>query len=335
MSRRREAMIVRALVGGGVVVAIALVLALPVNGSGTSEVATRLGRFHILALHLPIGVLVATLLAEAGTLLRRHRRRADVLVTSLLPLLVLTGSAAIVLGVLLAYGESYPAKLVARHRNLTLAGITVAALATFALPYRAKAGRWGHRALLGAAAGLVTLGAHFGGTITHGADFLFSSALEASKPPVVPDDHDHDREGDDAGAEEPVDAEAPPDATIEDAGAPADAVATAPAPVPVVRDASAPVAPKLTSKQIAQSMMLRKCAPCHTRNSKGGLRVTDLSNLKAGEVVPGDPANSKLYTRMTLPLDDDDHMPPQGEAQPTAGELAAVRKWITELGAAP
>lgn len=334
----RETLILRGFVAAAILTAIGAALFLEPSTKASAEIkplgsagmlALQLGRFHILALHVPIGVLVATLVAEAATLLRRHRRGADLMVTYLLPLLVATGVAAILLGLTLAHAETYPAKLIARHRNHTLAGITVAGVATLLLPLRARARRWGHRALLGASAGLMMLGAHFGGTITHGADFLFPSA-EAKKPNVLPEDTD-------AGAIDTPDASpaasdasvAVADASVVDAGG----NTAAPVPAPV-REAGA-TAPKLSSKQIAQSMFARKCSPCHTRNAKGGLRLTDLSNLKAGEVVPGDPANSKLYTRLTLPLDHDDHMPPQGEAQPSVGEVAAVRRWITDLGAAP
>lgn len=327
-------MILRGLVVAAVTTAIGAAIAIEPNAPKAAPVFTQLGRLHILALHVPIGVLVATLVAESATLLRRHRRGADLIVTFLLPLLVATGCAAIVLGLFLAHGETYPAKLIARHRNLTLAGITVAGVATLLLPFRARGGRWGHRALLAASAGLMMLGAHFGGSITHGSDFLFPGAEALKKPNVVPEDMD-------AGAVALVET---PDAspTIEDASiadattadaSVADAGGNVAIPAPV-REAGAP-APKATAKQITQSMIARKCSPCHTTKSKGGLRLTDLANLKAGEVVPGDPASSKLYKNMTLPLDHDDHMPPKGEAQPTAGELAAVRKWITDLGAAP
>jgi len=318
-------MILRVLVALAMVAALVAAFALQPNVPKAPALLTQLGRFHILALHIPIGVLIAACLAEAGTLLRRHRRRADVIVTFLVPLLVLTGCAAMLLGLLLAHGESYPIKLLSRHRNLTLAGIMVSGLATFALPYRMRAGRWGHRALLFIAANLIGLGAHFGGSMTHGADFLFPEALATTK--ALPE------ETLDAGAlavDPPVEdaSVVVHDAAVEivDAGA---AHVSAPA-----RDASAPAKPKATSKQIVQAMVNSKCSPCHTSKSKGGLRLSDVSNIsKAGEVVPGDPTASKMYTRLTLPRDHEDHMPPDGETQATAAEIAAVRRWIVELGA--
>ena len=53
---------------------------------------------------------------------------------------------------------------------------------------------------------------------------------------------------------------------------------------------------------------------------------------KGGEngavIVPGKPDESPLLRRCELPLDDDDHMPPEGKPQPTAEELAALRAWL-------
>ena len=45
-------------------------------------------------------------------------------------------------------------------------------------------------------------------------------------------------------------------------------------------------------------------------------------------LVPGKPDESPLLQRCLLPLDHDDHMPPDGKPQPTAEELAALRAWI-------
>ena len=45
-------------------------------------------------------------------------------------------------------------------------------------------------------------------------------------------------------------------------------------------------------------------------------------------VVPGDTAHSDLPRRIQLPLDEDDHMPPDGKPQLTADEIALLKWWI-------
>ncbi len=334
------------LTGLALVIAFIAALTLRPGAEDASKVTRFLGKFHLLTLHVPIGVLVLTLTAESLTLLRRHRRRADLVVGFALPFLVLTGLAALLLGLCLAHGGDYPAKLIGRHRNLTLAGICLAGITTIAWPYRRRAGRMIHRGLLGATALVLSVGAHFGGTITHGADYLFPAVLPAGTGAVP--------ETDAGAADEPHDAPAP-DGTADgstDAGPVATMATDADTPAPrpdadagvlttldagrsAAGDAAAPAVPRPSPRAAAQAILLRRCAPCHTLKANGGLRVTDLTKLKAGAVVPGQAAASPLYTRLTLPKDDDDHMPPVDKPQPTGAELATLRTWINELKGAP
>lgn len=78
----------------------------------------------------------------------------------------------------------------------------------------------------------------------------------------------------------------------------------------------------------------RACAKCHRPDKdKGGLVLTTADGLRAGgdtgpTFVAGKPDESLLLTRCLLPLDDDDHMPPSDEPQPTAADLATLRLWI-------
>jgi MYXO-CTERM domain-containing protein len=45
-------------------------------------------------------------------------------------------------------------------------------------------------------------------------------------------------------------------------------------------------------------------------------------------VTPGKPEDSVLVTRVSLPLEDGDHMPPEGEVQLSADEIALIRAWV-------
>lgn len=305
-----------------IVAAVAAAVALPVTAKDAPKALRFLGRFHILALHVPIGILVLTLLGEGATLLRRGRRMGDVVVGFALPLLVLTGVSAVLLGLMLAHGGHYPQKLVAPHRNLTILGLLFAAVAR--LLWSRRRSRWLHRGLLGCSALSMMIGAHFGGSMTHGEDYLFAP-VEDKPPPIV-----EDTDGGAPAFEEPDAGKTFVVVPVE-AGAPADASAT------TAGDAStAPVdagPPKPSSKQLAQAVINRKCAPCHTTNQKGGLRMTDVSRpTKKGTLVPGNPEASKMYTNLLLPKDDDDHMPPENEAQLTKGEIAIIRQFIADQG---
>ena len=49
-------------------------------------------------------------------------------------------------------------------------------------------------------------------------------------------------------------------------------------------------------------------------------------------LVAGKTFDSPMIQRLLLPLNDDDHMPPDGKPQPTLAEIAALEWWI-ERGA--
>ena len=61
-------------------------------------------------------------------------------------------------------------------------------------------------------------------------------------------------------------------------------------------------------------------------------RAGSYRHLPFSRRVPGNPEASLLFKRISVPMSDADHMPPEGEPQMTADEIAAVRAWI-ESGA--
>ena len=78
------------------------------------------------------------------------------------------------------------------------------------------------------------------------------------------------------------------------------------------------------------------CYECHgpTGRAKGGLRLSDTDEFFVGDsewwiIQPGDAAASELYRRITLPVEDEDFMPPEGEPL-TPEEVERVRLWIDE-----
>lgn len=107
--------------------------------------------------------------------------------------------------------------------------------------------------------------------------------------------------------------------------------------------AAAP-APNVPTSQVAEPtferdvlpLMQAFCVECHgPLKQKGKLRLdaVDPRWFEPGEfgtlVVRGDSSSSELLRRMLLPLDDEDHMPPSKETQPSATDVELVSRWIS------
>jgi hypothetical protein len=88
-----------------------------------------------------------------------------------------------------------------------------------------------------------------------------------------------------------------------------------------------------------QGVLNNRCVKCHGgERVKGGLDLRNQQALFAGGtdgsvIIPGKPAESPLYQRLTTT--GDDHMPPDREPQLTPEETGFVREWIAMLGAHP
>ena len=78
----------------------------------------------------------------------------------------------------------------------------------------------------------------------------------------------------------------------------------------------------------------RKCISCHNESkAKGKLIMSSISKFKNGgkegvEWVAGNPDESRIIKFIHLPLDDDNHMPPDGKAQLTKQEISLLEHWI-------
>ncbi len=85
---------------------------------------------------------------------------------------------------------------------------------------------------------------------------------------------------------------------------------------------------------IIQPILQKKCASCHNEGKqKGELVMTNSIDLMKGGVngpiiVKGDVLNSSLIQRVHLPLEDDEHMPPDGKVQLSQNEIKLLEWWI-------
>lgn len=248
-----------------------------------------LGRAHPVLLHAPLGLLPAIALLEFGSaFLRRPTPRGAIL--TLCWFSALMGALAAASGLLLAR-EGYAGDTVALHKVL---GITLAALGVLAAVLALLQRRRWFRIVLLVSLGVMVPAGHLGGTLTHGADFLFGKVRSANK----------------VRSEQPLplaDGADGPGTTTAAAGGFTDQI------LPILE---------------------RTCTKCHNPDKKKGeLLLTTFDGLHAGGengpvVTAGKPDQSPLLQRCELPLDHDDHMPPAEKPQPTAAELATLRAWI-------
>ncbi|PHN08533.1 FN3 associated domain-containing protein [Flavilitoribacter nigricans] len=80
----------------------------------------------------------------------------------------------------------------------------------------------------------------------------------------------------------------------------------------------------------------QKCFSCHNESkAKGGLVMTDIKKFRKGgdtgvPFTAGDHAESLLIERLELPLETEEHMPPEGKPQLTEAEIDLLRNWIAQ-----
>jgi hypothetical protein len=156
-----------------VIVLDVVLRALPGPASGP---ALFVGRFHPLAVHLPIGVILLVAAAEVASFFPRLRERADGGIGLTWPLLLAAALGTFLLGHLLARSGGFPARSLVLHRRLELfavVGLGASAVAWAYQSARATAGaRHLYRAVFGLTLAALSGGAHFGGTMTRGDSYL-------------------------------------------------------------------------------------------------------------------------------------------------------------------
>lgn len=83
-----------------------------------------------------------------------------------------------------------------------------------------------------------------------------------------------------------------------------------------------------------QPIFNEKCTSCHNaKKSKGGLILTDSIGIKKGGehgpiLLAGNLVESKIIKSMLLPMNDKQHMPPDGKPQLSQDEKNTIKQWI-------
>jgi len=293
-----------------------------------------LGRFHPVLLHLPIGLLVGLLSVEITNALLSS---AD-LRPAAWTLLWLTSISAVLtalLGSFLAMSGGYNEVALFRHRWLgtAMAIVTVWMLAfrLHARTRKAKKTPFVYYALLIVAVGLVGPAGHFGGSMTHGKGYLIRYMPESirSRIGLAPAAANDPIE---MGELEYVDEEqAAPEVPEAEPGTEPSGDPSPPAEAVPVHEGSA-------FSEYVLPVLKDYCGICHgAEKEKGGLRLDSIEAVLRGShdgpvLTPFAAEESSLIQRILLPLEHDDHMPPDGKPQPGADDIAVLTWWI-EAGA--
>jgi uncharacterized membrane protein len=254
------------------------------------DILLFLGHFHPLLVHLPIGMLAALAVLELAAFLPRFKNAA----ASAGFILALAAPLAVVTAVcgwLLSLAGGYDVQLLAWHKWLgtaTAAGSVLAAMFFWRGEFLA------YRVSLFATAGVLMAAGHLGGSLTHGSDYLTQYAPAPVKKLLG---------------------------------------------IASTKKTSTPVSLAELRRQpvfagVIVPLLENKCVRCHgAEKSKAGLRLDSFAALQAGSddglmLKPGNAAQSPLVQRLLLPADSDDHMPPAGKPQLTAGEIALLKWWV-------
>ncbi len=293
-----------------------------------SQWVSYLGRFHFVILHLPIGMLSLVILMELGKLFRKDKGSS-----TLVPMFFTAASAvvAVIAGFLLYQSGDDTSDLIQDHMWWGI-GFASCAVAAFIVKnwvdLSGGKGSFFYLLTLLGSAGVMGVASHDGGESVHGKGYL-----RKEEPPQVrqwvnqlPGAKQLPIEG----GEEEVPKE--PDQKVEE---PSNATVEPPAvPTPVSAEE------QVIFTHLVQPIFEAKCVSCHGEDKqKGKLRMDSYEALLAGGkegegFEPGNAKDSNILYRIHLPLEDDEHMPPEDKEQVEAHELAIIEWWIN-TGASP
>jgi uncharacterized membrane protein/mono/diheme cytochrome c family protein len=285
-------------------------LVTPLNSAGDNTLLLFLGRFHPLVLHIPIGALLALFVVEFIQCIRTKLKLGKAC-EILLWVCVLSSIPAVLAGYLLASSGGYSESLLDRHMWLGWATVLLCTW-LLALRYWANARPnllWPYRALLFVNVILLSLAGHYGGSLTHGSDYLTKYMPVELKNLL----------GVDRSEAEKMLAE------IKEQEAVMQAAKESGEPSPVAAVASIEdFAAKKVFAQHVQPIMDQYCYSCHGADKqKGEIRLDDLN----WDMINGPHAES---WHTALDQINAGEMPPKGKAQPNDEERRLVVDWITD-----
>lgn len=254
--------------------------------SESSELLEFFGRLHPLLVHLPIGFIVLLGTVEALALLPRFKHAASasrVIVALSVPVVIFSAAC----GWVLSWSGGYDEKTLWWHKWLGTA-LVPAIIVLAMLHWRG----WVtiYRAWLVATVVLLCVVGHFGGSLTHGSDYLSLMWKSSGGKPDAATATEIGGDGNSTG--EPVF-------------------------VSVVQ-------PILNEYCVSCHGAEKSKGGLRLDTAESIFEGGDAGNV----LERGNVAESLLIKRLHLPEDEDEHMPPSGKKQPTAAQIALLEWWI-------
>lgn len=240
-----------------------------------------IGRFHLLLLHLPIGIFILVFLLEIISTAKKTSAHKEAITAGLF-IGMCSAILSCVTGLMLSNGGDYKGDLVNAHKWFAI-GLTTLSIILYILNIRKNRGQGSslYTPLFITLMILLGVTGHKGGSITHGEGFLTGSSDDTST-------------------------------SMED-----------------VNEA-------IAYEEIIHPIIKTKCVSCHrSSKSKGDLILADtLGILKGGKngpvIVQGKVSESRVIQRIHLPMEDEEHMPPNSKKQLTADEISLLEWWIDQ-----
>jgi uncharacterized membrane protein len=311
------------------------------------------GRFHPILLHLPIGSLIFLTVLEALCISRSGEAKYGA--TALLALFVGAAGAvmAVMAGIMLSREGGYTGGNFSLHQTMGIigtAGVLLALLIRLmAMGQSNMELLHAYRALFFLSFGIMSLGAHFGGNISHGSKFLTEHAPEPIKSQMISMEKwmlgfvekPKPEKTEENVLPAAIKAAEPPKVVESPASAPPlPKPAPSPTPAPTPPSPTPSAGAKLVFANLIQPIFAAKCNKCHgEEKQKGDLRLDTYEFAMAGgeesaekknNIVPGKPADSLTYQLVISAEDEDMHMPPEGKDQLTKEEIAILKWWIEQ-----
>ena len=249
-----------------------------------------IGHLHPVIVHLPIGILLLGVLM----MVYGHYSKIDLQLPISFAFLVGSISAvlACIAGWILSNSGEYDALLVQKHQWTGISTAVIGLLVYFLKQYR--------KLLAVILTLLIVITGHYGGTLTHGENYLFNSNENSNTSQV-----------------DTIKVEAKKITQTISNGADSLTIETH----------------NVYKEQVAPILKLR-CYNCHAAlKQKNGLRLDGEMFIKKGGkngkiFVAGNTFKSPLYTSLVLPIDDEKHMPPKGKHQLSQNEILIIENWI-------
>jgi len=251
------------------------------------------GRFHPVLVHLPIGFLIL------GSILIFYSKRNG---NEFLPAIRISffwGSLAaifsVISGIILYINEGYAFETVRSHLIFGVLTSVFSLGLYFYFRQKVKAIETKAKGLAMGLMALILITGHLGGELTHGSDYF---------------------------------TEVFPDKLREFLGM------SRAAEGPLISLDEERWEEAIFYKDIVHPILSQNCNSCHNeKNKKGDLVLINPEMMekggKNGAVLDyHSPLESTLLTRMLLPLEDKEHMPPKDKRQPSKHEIALIIKWL-------